>query len=265
MSKRGKNTLLAKAKQAANEAKKLAKYEQKQTQKIAKEQIKEMRPYLKKLRQIDLRKKVSPQKRSAISKAWQEYQELTTRPFKIYRTKNKKKLNIAQTYSRHEKGKTKFDVAFVPTADPKAKLNFKDDRVIVKSKYVTETVLFFDVRNLAVDPLGEIQNALAKNPNAKQFIIMAGKYLYNGGLARSLVENKILNLMAHYSPGGKIYEKRGPNSHFENWLFGLVAFEAHNQGSINDYRREYGNALAGIKDKKRKQRRRNANRYGKKF
>jgi len=265
MARRGKNTANAAARQAVKVAEKQAKLIKKQAQLIAKEQIKEMRPYLKKLRKVDLRSDISAAQRSYINKAWREYTELTTRPFKVYRTKNKKRLKIAQEFSRHEKGKPVFDVAFVPTADPHAKIKFKGDRAIIQSKYVTETILFFDVKQLAIDPIGEIQRTLARNPDAKQFIIMAGKYLYNGGLARSLVENKVVNLMSQYSPGGAMYEKRGPNSHFQNWLFGLVAFEAKNQVSIDEYRRAYAKSSEGAKAAKRSGRRKRARTYGQKF
>lgn len=211
--------------QEAKDAIKRARAQKKQAQQIAKSQIKEMRPYLKSLREIDLRKDISPQKRAAITKAWREYQELTTRPFKIYRTKNKDRLKVAQRFAQHDNTRTKFDVAFIPTVDPKAKIKFKKDRVIFSTKYADVSRMDFNLKRLAVDPGGEIKRVLDMYPNAKQFVVVVGKSLYNGGLARSLVEAKITNLMAQYSPGGNMYERRGPNSHWENWLFGLEVLD----------------------------------------
>ena len=257
-----KKTLLSKEAKAAIAN---AKAANKRAKQIYKAQIKEMRPFLKSLKKIDLRKDISAGQKSYISKAWQEYQELTARPFKVYRTKNKKHLAAAQAYSRHETGAPKFDVAFVPTADPKAKLRFKEDGMTIKSKYVTESVLFFDLKKLAADPQGEIRRTLERNTDAQQFIIMAGKYLYNGGLARSLVENRVTELMARYSPGGTGYDKRGSNSLWSNWLFGLVAFEATNQASIQDYRKAYAEASTKAKRAKRSERRKRGVKYGKKF
>lgn len=244
---------------------KARKQAEKRAKEIYKAQIKEMRPYLKKLRKIDLRKNIGSGEKSYVTKAWKEYQELTSRPFKIYRSKSKTKINIAQAYSRHDNKAAKFDVAFVPTADPKAKLKFKKDRLEVKSKYVTETVLFFDLKNLAENTSAEINRVLNKNKDAKQFIIMAGKYLYNGGLARSLVEGRVSEMMSRYSPGGAGYEKRGENSRWQNWLFGLVAFEATNQSSINEYRQAYHKASNAVKKAKRNVRRARGRKYGEKF
>lgn len=260
-----KRQIIKNAKKAVSDAKRAAKREAKLAEKIYKEKIKEMRPYMRSLRNIDLRKHVSAAQKSYVTKAWDEYQELTARPYRVFKTPNKKHLKIAQAYSRHEEGKPKFDVAFIPTADPKAKLKFKDDRLIIKSKYVTETTLFFDLKKLATNPGDEIRRVMAKNPDAKQFIIMAGKYLYNGGLARSLVENEVTNLMARYSTGGEGLKKRGENSRWENWLFGLVAFQAHDQKSINEYRLAYRDARDKQLSKRKNMRRKRGQKFGEKF
>lgn len=201
-------------------------------QKALKAKIKEMRPFMKSLREIDLRKDITPSKAGYINRAFSEYQELTSRPVKIFRSKNKKHLAQAQAYSRHEKGGPKFDVAFVPTADPKAKLQFKGDRLSVKTKYVTETVLFFDLLKLAENPQKEIERTIAGNRKADQFIIMAGKYLFNGGIVRSLIAKKTIDLMSRYSNPEE-------NNFWGNWLFGLVSAEYHNQADFDQYRREY--------------------------
>lgn len=253
--KKNAKTILLTAKRARIEAKRNA-------QKIIKEQVKEMRPFMRKLKGIDLRSDISASQRAYIKKAWVEYQELTARPFKIYRTKNKKRLKIAQTYSRHEKGAPVFDVAFIPSADPKAKIKFKRDGMEIQSKYVKEKFLFFDLKKLADNPKQEIERTLARNPDAKQFIIMAGKYLYNGGLPRSLVEEKVINMMSRYSPGGAGYAKRGENSRWENWLFGVVSFEAKEQVSIDEYRKAYAKSREGVLNKRKQQRRKTRVKYG---
>jgi len=260
-----KNKLLIAARQEAKDASKYAKQLKKTAQKIAKEQIKEMRPFMKRLKGIDLRKEISAANRGFINKAWKEYTELTTRPFKVYRSKDKNRLKIAQTFSRHEKGKPKFDVAFVPSADPKAKLIFKDNKVLIKSKYVTEEILFFYLVKLAVDPRQEIKSAISRNTKAKEFIILAGKYHFNGPIARSLIDKKVIELMSQYMPGGQMYEKRGPNSHFSNWLFGLVAHTSSNQVKIDEYRRAFKIASNDAKARKKSIRYQQRKKFGKKF
>lgn len=259
-----KNTLNKGARKAAREAARLAKSEEKIAQKIFRQQVKEMRPFLKSLKKIDLRLKPTTAQKSRVTKAWKDYQALTTRPTKIYKPKDKKRLQLAQAYGHREKGRTKFDVAFIPVADPNAKLKFKKDRVEIRSKYVTETVLYFNMRNLTANSKAEIDRVLNKDKKAKQFVILAGDYLYNGGLARSLVEGRILELMARYSPGGSEYMTSG-NNHYKNWLFGLMAYEANNQTDINEYRKTYNNKARSIKKEKGRARKRNLYKYGKKF
>jgi len=254
----GKDSGKADQRQLLKRANKDRKLAEKQKQKIAKAQIKELRPFIKSLKSVDLRRNLTPQKRSFIDKAWSEYQELTSRPFKIYKTKSKKRLDMAQRYSRHQKGKPKFDVAFVPTPDPKAKLQFFDDRVVVKSKYVTESVILFDLKNLAANPLDEITQALARNTKAKQFVIMAGKYQYNGGLARSLVEGEILKLMARYA-------NTDANNYFGNWLLGIIAAEYTDQKDVEAFRREFEKIKRAKLNDKKNERRRRGYKYGKKF
>lgn len=259
-----KNTLNKGARKAAREAARQAKQQEKIAQKIFKQQVKEMRPFLRELKKLDLRHKPTSSQKGRVTKAWKDYQALTTRPTKVYKPKDKKRLKLAQAYGHREKGRTKFDVAFIPVADPNAKLRFKKDRVEIRSKYVTETVLYFNMRNLTENSKGEIARVLNKDKKAKQFVILAGDYLYNGGLARSLVEGRILELMARYSPGGTEYKSSG-NNHYKNWLFGLMAYEATNQDSINDYRKTYNSKARDIKKEKGRARKRNLYKYGKKF
>src|SRR5690606_34316611 len=107
----------------------------KKAEKLKKAQIKEMRPYLKSLRDIDLRKHLTPSQKGKVTKAWKDYQALTVRPTKIYRTSNKKHLKEAKKLSQHS-GNVNWDVAFVPSPDPKAQLKFKDGRAILSTKYL---------------------------------------------------------------------------------------------------------------------------------
>lgn len=241
----------------AKKSPKILAAEKARAEKLLKEQIKEMRPYSKKMKDIDLRSHISSGKKSYVKKLWAEYQELTARPHKVYRTKNKSRLRIAQDFSRHDANKPKFDVAFVPTPDSKARIKFKDDRAIIKSKYVTETVLFFDAKKLATNPKAHIAETLARNTDAKQFVIMSGKYLYNGGLARSLVEDEVLDLMARYS-------KTDENNYWANWLFGIAAYEFAKTDDFLQYRKGHFEKRATIRASKRNQRRTFQRKYGKK-
>lgn len=250
---RRKSLLSSEAKAAAANA----KAARKRANELYKKHIKEMRPYLKRLRRIDLRKNISAGQKSYITKAYEEYTELTTRPFKVYKTKNKSRLKKAQMIGRHDEGPIKFDVAFVPTADPKARLVFKGNEVFLKTKHVTERYLFFNKAALTADPEREIARQLGRAPEAKQFVVMAGKYLWNGGLARSHVEQKVLNLM-------DAYNNPDANNFYGNWLHGLVSAQYVDQRDVDEYRREYHRQKEAVKSAKAKQRRKNVRDHGKK-
>mgnify|MGYP000877978226 CR=1 FL=1 len=71
------DTGLRSAKQAAKAARKQANYQKTRAKKIAKEKVKELRPFLKKLKDIDLRKDISKSQRAYINRAWKEYLNLT--------------------------------------------------------------------------------------------------------------------------------------------------------------------------------------------
>ena len=75
-----------------------ARLAEKRALELYKAQVKELRPYLKYTRDYDLRRKPTPGQKAAISKAWKDYQELTSRPFKVFRPRKKSNLKIAQQF-----------------------------------------------------------------------------------------------------------------------------------------------------------------------
>jgi len=220
------------AKELRADAKRQVNTAKKNSQKLAKEQIKALRPYMDKLKKVDLRKELTPAQKGFITKAWNEYTKLTTRGVKVYRSKNKDNLAAVQKYSRHglDKSAPKFDVAFVPTAldKPKVKVD-KKGRVEVSQGYVKETAIYFDIEKLVADPEAEIARVLSENPNSNQFILMAGEYTVNGGLDRGTLVRETLYWINRYSPGGDGYKRRGSNSYFANWLLGAIVVETKNQ------------------------------------
>lgn len=256
-----KKSLLSKEAKAAIRA---AKYQQHQAKNIYKDKVKEMRPYLKSLREYDLRKELSRGQKSFIEKAWKEYQELTIRPTKVFRTKNKKKLNIAQNIA-HRDSKVKFDVAFIPTINDTATIKVKGDKLIVSSKYVEEAEILFNMRALASNPEKEIERLLRENPEYDQFVLMAGKYLWNGGISRGRVIDRITKHLLRYVPGGTGYEKRGPNSHYKNWAFGLIGLKTKQQNGAEEFLRDYHKQANERKSNRKRVRRKRLHQYGKKF
>jgi hypothetical protein len=271
---KSKNTDLVAARKAKKQAERIAKWQAKQSQKILKEQIKKMRPYMASLKKIDLRHNISRGQKSFITKAWNEFDKLTSRPTKIYRTKDKKKLKLAKEFSVQEleKGSPKFDVAFIPAASPKVKvkINPKTKEMTLEYKHVRERKKYFDREALVANPDKEIQRILDETPNAKKYVMMVKEFLYNGPIARSLIIQETKRLMERYSPGGENYGKQkgiytGKDNHYKHWLFGLMAYEAVDQKAINEYNAEYHKARRKKLEDKKKDRERRKYKYGRKF
>lgn len=235
-------------------------------QEAAKEKAKHIRRYNKHIKQFDLRKELTKSQLRYINAAFEEFTKLTSRPYKVYRSRNKSNLRKVQEVSDHQKGAPKFDVAFVPTADPKnTRIRVNKNQVSIKTKWLTKRIVLFDMEKLAIDPEKEIDKALKEYPNANSYIIKAGEYQYNGGLAPSLVKKHVLNLMARYSPGGSGYTKRGENSYYQNWLFGLEAYFYDDFDDLVKYRKQFQEERLEELSERRRERNRFRKKYGKRI
>jgi len=219
------------------------------------EKLKAIRPFSSKLKQIDLRKKLSPAEKGKITKAFAEFEALTVRPTKVYRPRKKSRLKLAQKFSGHES--SIFDVAFIHTPDPSVKVDIKDDRIILRSKHVTEIDLSFNMKNLVNNPEKEIARVLALEPNAKQFVLRTGQYLYNGGLSRKSVPREAEFLMLKYGD-------KETNNFFGNWLFGVRAVKFTEKTEADKFRKEFIEKRKINKLIKQNQRRQRVRKYGSK-
>lgn len=228
--------------------------DKRRSQKIAKEKAKALRPYLSKLKSVDLRRNLTPAQKGYITKAFAEYELLTRRPVKVYKPKSKEKLKTAQKISQH--GNVKFDVAFVPTAAKDAKIKIKKDRLIIQSKYVDEIQIEFNMLALARDPAKEIKRVIDANPEFQSFVLMAGESIWNGPIHRDLAVMKMAQLMERYADGGaKLKSDR--SNHYTKWAVGVRAFKSKNQRDIHSHVAEFKKANKAILEKRAKQRKAN--------
>jgi len=252
-----KSDLLKRAKRDLTLAQKVAKWEKKQAEKLAKIQAKEMRPYLKSMNKIDLRRKLTPSQKGLITRAHNDFMELTARPHKIYRPKSKSKLRKVQNYSNHEKGKTNFDVAFVPTPDPKARVTVNENYLTIVSNGVREKTVFFNQSDLMNNPDKEIARAMRYHNDAKTFIIMAGKYEFNGTLDKVQTPEYIKFFMTKYGD-------ETANNYYQNWMHGLKAYYYSDITKIQEYQERKRKEKTKMKRQRRNKRVRNMRTYGRK-
>lgn len=226
-----------------------------QRRKGAKEKAKVLRRYTEFANSLDLRKTLTDRQLRKIESAFSEYTDLTSRPHKVVRAKKRGNLKALQEFSQHS-GQTKFKVAFVPTADMSARIYVASGKVVIRNKYVTQRFSPFDMVALATDPKAEIARAIKSHPKAKRFIIKTGEYYYNGPMPENKVEQTLLDFMQRYSPGGKGYERRGANSHYQNWMIGLETYEYANQDDLDEYvsirERQKRSVLTGKKNERQR-------------
>jgi hypothetical protein len=253
-----------------SDAKRQRQLAKKQAQKLAKEQVKEMRRYSKSLKSIDLRKQIKPAKLRQVKKTWEQYQSLTTRGHVVFRSKKKDKLKEAQQYSQMPKvkGAAPFDVAFIPTSLSKPKIKFTKSGIRITQGNLTETPVQFDMANLASNPNAEIDRILLENPNAEAFLLMCGPHTFNGLLTRKGLREKVLHMMMQYSPGGDAYGRgKGGRSfkdnHYKNWLNGAYIVDMGNQQDNLKWLKDHRDRNEQKKKEKAKQRALFRRKYGK--
>lgn len=234
----------------------------KQRRKGAKEKAKLLRHYTDFARNIDLRKKLTGKQLRKIEDAFSQYTDLTSRPHKIVRARKKENLSALQDFSQHAR-RFLFNVAFVPTADVDARVSVRNGKVTIRNKYVTQRFSAFDMRALATDPHAEIARAMRQHPNARRFIIKTGEFYYNGPMPENKVRDTLLEFMQRYSPGGKGYERRGENSHYENWMIGLETYEYANQDDLDEYIAKREKQRRNVLREKKNERSRYQKYYGK--
>lgn len=226
-----------------------------QREKAAKQKIAFLRSFENSSRKIDLRKKLSAKQIRKFENIFSEYTDLTSRPHKIVRARNKGNLDMLQNFAQHSD--RTFNVAFVPVPTPNAKIRVKKDRIAIGINGVTHNYSPFNVRALIDDPEKEIRRAIDKFPDAKSFVIRCGLYTeWRHSYSRNVVIEKTIEMMRNYSAGGAKYEKRGPNSHFSNWLLGLETYAYESRGDFDqvrvDWKKERDKVLTGKKNERQR-------------
>ena len=209
------------------------------------------------MRNVDLRKTLSSQQISAIRRAHNEFKELTVRPHKIYRPKSKKKLRMAQQLADHDNTKAKFDVVFIDTPDPKAKIKVKDNVLEIVSFGVKEGRIWFDMEALTENYEQEIERAMQTHPYARGYVIKAGKHEFNGVLDFEDTIEELKELAYSYDDPTK-------NNFYGNWMTGVKTFQYENWEDLE--KRQVGRYKGVLKNKNenRKETRRNLRKYGRK-
>lgn len=214
-----------------------------------KEAVKTLRQYYRNFSpdQIDLRKKLTPQQKSKISRYANDLYRLTRgsiRSIPIYRYKKGKQRRIqesvhqGQYFSRHLK------VAFVPvskpTAEPDIKITKKGE-VEVREKGVTRYFYPLEKQKLITDPKDAVQDAIDEYPQVKRWFIAAGEHeIHRLPEWRNLppdadqIATALEQIMNTYSADR--FDSKNPSSkYFGNWLGGLIGYTFEQTKSFREY------------------------------
>jgi hypothetical protein len=204
----------------------------------------------------DLRKELTPYQKKKVKKYFDEVNELTARPFQVYRSKNKKRLETVQGAAQHTNKLKGLKVAFIPTnGEEKLKVQFdKKGKVKLKGKYVTTTPIEFDMDLFIDNPVEETIRRL-KDDSGKAYTVQAGPHEIPTSHSKALLPDYINILTSKYT---ELNEDGSDNNHyFGNWLFGVNSHVFDNQTNIQDYLDTKQKNKKKLQKKRRNEKRRN--------
>lgn len=198
----------------------------------------------------DLRKPLTSSQKRTIKKYHDAIDKLQSRPNKIYRPRNTANKKESQRFAQHPKGLGGIKVAFIPTANEKAKVTFgKDGRLILKTDHVATQDIIFDPVNLIQNPNHEVNKALQEHPKAKTFTIKADEHEIPISYTKETFARGVIKLMDKYS-------NAEANNYFGNWLFGAKAHYFTRQADFAEFQKNKDKAKKELQRKRRNKKRR---------
>lgn len=166
---------------------------------------------------------ISPADKRKITKYYNVIKEQAQKIHYVYRPRNKQRLKTARKFADMPNLPQLKNVVFLPTEEPnvKPKLNFSKNnkQIEVEENFVKSRIAYFNKEKLIEDPTAEVQRAIKKLPDAKQFTVRCGKF-----------ESIKSHLM-----GGKdkivdvVIKLQNTYQNSEDWLNGLIGYEFKNQ------------------------------------
>ncbi|CAL9981862.1 hypothetical protein VPHD526_0022 [Vibrio phage D526] len=195
------------------------------------QRLKAIRPYVN--FDFDLRSELTAHQKRKIKQYFDEIDALTARPYQVYKPKTKQRLKKAQEFAQHEKHLPGLKVAFIPNnGKDRAKIRFnKAGDIVATTDHVSTRVLSLDTAELIKDPIGHINKVIKKDPAAKRFTALCGRYEIPVSQSRATIGRFVANLTAKYS-------SEDANNFHGNWLHGIAAHHFTNQADYTDYMRE---------------------------
>lgn len=198
---------------------------------VAKQRFLEIKDFVK--FKVNTKRKISAKKARKIKHYWDEYQKLISRPYQIYRPRNKNNLAVAQRYAGDRLKYPEFVVAFIPTnGEDTFKVRVTPQgKLVLKTKHVTTYHVDLRSAKFVKNPEQFVEDAI-KKVKADEFGIQAGAFEIPHRYSKDLIASRVARLAVRYSKSETANEK---NHHFSRWLHGLNSYTFSNQDTAINY------------------------------
>ncbi len=202
----------------------------------------------------------TPAQKARVTKLYNLVDNLSSRPFYIYRGRKPENIRLMQEVSQHEQFPKELKVAFIPSpARIKPKIRITKKRVVViKQGNITRRAIAFSElgitpEQVALDPKWATKKA-AEQVVGEHFQIKAGKYLIPQIYGRSYLPRKVAMLVERY--GSDRYNEDDPNSsYFGNWLTGFESYDWERKTDFDVFREQKTSSRIAMKEERERARR----------
>jgi hypothetical protein len=115
------------------------------------------------------------------------------------------------------------------------------------------------MKNLVTNSKKELERVLAVHRDTEHFILMAGKYDYNGPIDRENLLPEIEKIQLKYGV------QRESGGYYGDWLLGMTGIKYQSTNAFREFRLKKRNEYNAQKKKRKNDRRATVRKYGKKI
>lgn len=202
----------------------------------------------------------TPAQKARVTKLYNLVDQLSARPFYIYRARKPENLRLMQEVSQHEQFPKELKVAFLPSPariKPKIRIT-KKRQVVIKQGNITRRAVTFEElgitsEQVAMDPKWATKKAI-EEVTGKHFQIKAGKYLIPQVYGRGYLPRKVAMLVERY--GADTYDPDDPSSsYFGNWLGGFESYDWERKTDYDVFRVQQTLSREAMREERERDRR----------
>lgn len=217
---------------------------------------------------FDLRKieDWTPAQKRKVTKMFALIDELTARPFTVYRARDTKRLEQVQKAAQHPYIDKNLKVAFIPVnrkQPVKVRINKKGQVTFKQGNVARIPINFSDYgitpADLALDTKQAVKKIVKAVP-AKRYRVQAGEFecneMYSAGIIGSAfvgdeLPEVIEKLVNKYSSENGYDPEDSNSSWYGNWLFGVIGYQYESLTDYKALRAAYGREKRDLADRRK--------------